>query len=48
MFSLDTTNLLDSAASIFNGLFPIFAIIAGLGLGIGLLRYVVKAISDAF
>ncbi len=48
MFSIDVTNLLDAASSIFNGLFPVFAIIAGLGLGIGLLRYVVNAIRNAF
>jgi len=47
-FSIDTSNLLSSAQDIFNGLFPVFAVIAGLGLGIGLLRYVINAIRNAF
>ena len=48
MFSIDTSSLLESAADIFNGLFPAFAVVAGIGLGIGLVRYIVKAIQDAF
>jgi hypothetical protein len=47
-FSIDSTSFLSTAASIFNALFPAFAVIIGIGLGIGLLRYVVKAIQDAF
>lgn len=47
-FSIDSSTFLSGASQIFNGLFPVFAIIAGLGLGIGLLRYVIKAIQDAF
>jgi len=48
MFSIDITSLLSTASSIFTGLFPIFGLVAGIGLGIGLLRYIVKAIMDAF
>ena len=47
-FSIDTTNLLDTASSIFNGLFPAFSVVIGITLGIGLLMYISKAISDAF
>jgi hypothetical protein len=32
----------------FSGLWPAFAVIAGIGLGIGLIRYVIKSIQDAF
>jgi hypothetical protein len=48
MFSISVTSLLQTASDIFTGLFPIFGLIAGIGLGIGLLRYIVKAIMDAF
>jgi hypothetical protein len=48
MFSIDVTSLLSTASSIFTGLFPAFAAVAGIGLGIGLIRYIVKAIQDAF
>jgi hypothetical protein len=47
-FSIDSTSFLSTAATIFNGLFPAFAVIIGIGLGIGLLRYIVKAVQDAF
>jgi hypothetical protein len=48
MFSINISSLLSTASSIFSGLFPAFGVIAGIGLGIGLIRYVVKAIQDAF
>ena len=47
-FSFSATDLMTTAAQIFNGLFPAFAVIAGIGLGFGILKYVVKAIQDAF
>jgi hypothetical protein len=47
-FSVNTSNLLSSAADIFNGLWPVFAVIAGLGLGIALVRFIVNAIRAAF
>lgn len=48
MFSINVSTLLTTASSIFGGLFPAFAVVAGIGLGIGLIRYVVKAIQEAF
>lgn len=48
MFSIDVSGLLTTASQIFSGLFPAFGAIAGIGLGIGLIRYVVRAIQDAF
>lgn len=47
-FSIDTSSLLDSAANIFNGLWPAFAIVAGLSLGIALVKFIVDAIRHAF
>jgi hypothetical protein len=47
-FSVNTGDLLTSAADIFNGLWPVFAIVAGLGLGIALVRFIVNAIRSAF
>ncbi len=47
-FSIDSLTLLSSAASIFNALFPAFAIVAGIALGIGLVQYIVNAIRSAF
>jgi len=47
-FSIDTSTLLSNAASIFNGLWPAFAIIVGIGFGIGLLKFIVSAISHIF
>ena len=48
MFSIDITALLSTASAIFTGLFPAFGVVAGIGLGIGLVRYIVRAIQDAF
>jgi hypothetical protein len=48
MFSIDISSLLSTASSMFTGLFPVFGVIAGIGLGIGLIRYVVKAVQNAF
>ena len=47
-FSIDTSSLMTSAANIFNGLWPAFAIVAGLSLGIALVKFIVQAIRTAF
>ncbi len=47
-FNFDMTNLLSTAASLFNGLWPIFAIVAGLSLAAGLLAMIVKQIRSVF
>jgi hypothetical protein len=47
-FSVTTTGLLDSAASLFNALWPLFAVVAGIGFGIAMIRFVVRAVQDAF
>lgn len=47
-FSLSMTDMLDSAADIFNGLWPAFAIVVGLGLGVQILNFIVKAVRSAF
>lgn len=46
-FSIDTTQFMSMAAQIFNGLFPVFGVILGIVLGIGLLVLVVKEIRSA-
>lgn len=48
MFSIDASSLLDSAASIFNGLWPAFALVAGIALGAGLVSKIVGEIRKAF
>ena len=47
-FSIDTSSLMTSAANIFNGLWPAFAIVAGLSLGLALVKFIVQAIRTAF
>ena len=46
-FSVDVDGLMSTAASMFNGLFPIFALGIGIALGIGLLSKVGKEIRGA-
>lgn len=46
-FSITTGGLLDSAAELFNALWPLFAVIAGIGLGIALVRFIVGAVQNA-
>jgi hypothetical protein len=46
-FSVDSTNLMDSAASIFNALWPAFALVVGIALGLGLLTLLVTEIRKA-
>jgi len=47
-FSIDATTLLSSAATIFNGLWPAFALVAGIALGTGLVAKIVSEIRKAF
>lgn len=44
-FSLDLSNVLGSAAQLFNGLFPIFGIVLGVTLGVGSILLVVNKVS---
>lgn len=46
-FDIDTSNFLGTAASIFNALWPAFAIIVGITLGLGLLSLIVREIRQA-
>jgi hypothetical protein len=48
MFSIDSTTLLDSAASIFNALWPVFGLIAGISIGAGLVQAILGEIRKAF
>jgi hypothetical protein len=45
--SLDFTEFLANASVIINGLFPVFAWPVGISLGMGLLTWIVSAISSA-
>lgn len=47
-FSIDVTGFLSTAAQMFNGLFPVFAIGIGIALGVGLLAKVSGEIRKAF
>lgn len=47
-FTFDVSQLLQTAADIFNGLGPLFFVIAGLSVGIGLLMKVVQELRNAF
>ena len=39
-FSINTSDLLSNAATIFNGFWPIFAVVVGIGLGFSILKFV--------
>jgi len=47
-FDLDVNSLLTMAASIFNGLGPLFFVIAGISVGIGLLMRILNELKRAF
>ena len=47
-FNFDMTYLLDTAASLFNGLWPLFAIVAGLSMAAGILVLITKQIKAIF
>ena len=46
-FNFDMTQLLSTAADIFNGFAPIFLLVAGIPLGMGLLTRVVSEVRKA-
>lgn len=46
-FNIVLTNLLEVAADLFNGLWPAFAMVAGLSLGFVILRFVLRAFRGA-
>lgn len=48
MFSIDSSTLLSSAATIFNALWPIFGLIAGIAIGAGLVQAILSEIRKAF
>ena len=47
-FDLDTTGMMSMAATIFNALGPIFFVVAGISIGIGLLMKIVDELRRAF
>jgi hypothetical protein len=47
-FNFDMTHLLDTAASLFNGLWPLFAIVAGISMAAGLLTMIVGELRKIF
>ena len=47
-FDLDTTGMMSMASSIFNALGPIFFMIAGISIGVGLLMKIVDELRRAF
>jgi hypothetical protein len=47
-FTVDTSGILDNAATLFNGLFPAFVIIIGFSFGIGLIKWIVSTLRNAF
>ena len=47
-FNVDTGTLMDNAAAMFNGLWPVMGAIVGLSMGIGLVTYVAGMIRKAF
>jgi hypothetical protein len=47
-FNVDFDQMLNTMADMFNGIWPLFAIVAGLGLGVSLVKFLSKAIQDAF
>ena len=47
-FSIDVTGMMSTAASMFNSLFPIFGVIAGISIGIGLVTLIIVEIRKAF
>lgn len=47
-FSINTTDLMNQASDMFNQLWPVFAIIIGLSIGIALVGYIANKFMGAF
>lgn len=47
-FEFDASVLMDNAAAMFNALFPVFAVVIGLGLGVKLVSFLRGEIGKAF
>ena len=47
-FSMDATSMLSTAADMFNNLWPIFGILVGITIGLGLLSLIAAEIRKVF
>jgi hypothetical protein len=47
-FNIDVDTLMGGAADMFNALWPAFAIVVGLALGVKIVTYIRKEITSAF
>lgn len=47
-FDIDVSGLMEMASSIFNALAPVFLMIAGIGVGVGLLSTIITEIRKVF
>lgn len=47
-FSVDTTTLLDTTANMFNGLWPIFAVVIGIPFAIAIIKFIATSLRSAF
>lgn len=47
-FNFTLTGLIETAANLFNNLWPAFALVAGISLGFVILKFVLSAIRGAF
>ncbi len=47
-FDINVDTLMDGAAQMFNALWPVFAIVVGLALGVKLVQLIRKEVTQAF
>lgn len=47
-FNLNVDTLMDGAAQMFNALWPIFAVVVGIAMGIKLVQLIRKEVTSAF
>jgi hypothetical protein len=47
-FDINVDTLMDGAAQMFNALWPVFAIVVGLALGVKLVQLIRKEVTSAF